>query len=207
MSVHFFKYYCRCGSYLFDNGHIVESSTCARRSYVFIEDSPNRNFSVFGSNIVRCASCSRALGGMCYRKWRNELYDWVRFARHLLYRQKVYFDVNRVLDENGIITSKYRVRLLYGNIQSVQNWISIKHKICIFLFVFCLNKIKYFIQTIDSMYHSIRSECSRCWFCVKAGLFLFFFLFCWSTCQALWSIQNGNRASNVLWAKWHIPPF
>lgn len=114
--VYFFKYYCQCGNYLFDNADITYTSAFGDRNYIFIDKKTDICVYAFNNSVAKCGSCHKSLGGIVYQEWRNEnLPDLIRFACHLLHRQKVYLSISRVVDEDEVLRENfYHVNLLYG---------------------------------------------------------------------------------------------
>lgn len=113
-TVHFFQYYCTCDNHLFDNGHIITTSKCLDRNYIFINRSLKVNVYIENSNIVKYGVCHIALGGVVYQ-WYLEKPDLIRFPCHLLLRRKNYLDIKRVLDEDGNNTTQFKIDILYCN--------------------------------------------------------------------------------------------
>lgn len=104
-SVHYFKYFCRCGEYLFDNAHIVANNTFLNRNYIFIKRSESKNIYIRGSNIVVCETCQTPLGGMIYRQYWG-VPDLVRFVGHKVERQRIDISIHRIKNEYELEFSK-----------------------------------------------------------------------------------------------------
>lgn len=118
--VHFYKYFCACGQFLFSNAEIRSTSSLFTRFYVFIENRADLNIRIFGSNGVRCGSCLRSLGGMVYLTYWNQP-DQIRFCGHLLYRRKVVIAIQSVIDENGaLVSGEFHNILINGKLDLVR---------------------------------------------------------------------------------------
>lgn len=111
-SVHFFRYYCRCGEYLFDNSHIVANNSFCNRNYISIERKRDLKIYIQGTNNVRCEICNTALGGMIYG-WYTRKPDLIRFVGHKVMRQKIEILIHRETESN-----QYDIQLHFGELIS-----------------------------------------------------------------------------------------
>lgn len=109
-SIHYYKYFCECGEFLFENPHIVANHSGWGRNYIFIERNNNVKIGVRGTNIVVCDTCESPLGGMVYRQSMG-MTDLIRFVGHKIVRQKVNILIFRKNNE-------YEMEFSYGSLVS-----------------------------------------------------------------------------------------
>lgn len=109
-SVCYYKYFCECGQFLFENSHIIANHSGLGRNYIFVERNNDIKIKVHKTSIVVCKKCGSPLGGIVYRRNMNKP-DLIRFVGHKILRQKV----NIVIFRRN---NKYGMEFLYGSLVS-----------------------------------------------------------------------------------------